>query len=318
MEVLFIFAAAICVLYFVLIVAYSGIGTSFCFIWLFFAALCGAMSCFSVYLRAHRHCLPKRGIVFISTSLILGIVVMAVIMGLMAHTAAVPEKKKLDYVIVLGARVYPDKMSVSLKNRLDKAYEYRVENPETKFVLSGGQGDNEYLPEAVAMYNYLHLKGMPEENMILEMFSTSTTENIAFSMIAIDEDIKKTERDVIEDIKDSAQMKLRERIEFGIYPVERGVEFIEDSILGDNEGLSLKEAAEAAEEVRRTQVAADKGPSVGVLTNDFHVMRAVLIAKKRGFENVSGISAPSDPILLPHFFVRECAAIIKDRIMGNM
>ena len=234
------------------------------------------------------------------------------------ETVAVPEKKKLDYVIVLGARVYPDKMSVSLKNRLDKAYEYHVENPETKFVLSGGQGDNEYLPEAVAMYNYLHLKGMPEENMILEMFSTSTTENIAFSMIAIDEDIKKTERDVIEDIKDSAQMKLRERIEFGIYPVERGVEFIEDSILGDNEGLSLKEAAEAAEEVRRTQVAADKGPSVGVLTNDFHVMRAVLIAKKRGFENVSGISAPSDPILLPHFFVRECAAIIKDRIMGNM
>lgn len=318
MEILFIFAAAICILYFVLIVAYSGIGTSFCFIWLFFAALCGAMSFFSVYLGDHRHCLPKRGIVFISTTLVLGIMTMAVIMGLMAHAAYVPEQKNLDYVIVLGARVYPDKMSVSLKNRLDKAYEYHLENPETKFVLSGGQGDNEYLPEAVAMYNYLHLKGMPEDNMILEMFSTSTTENIAFSMIAIDEDIKKTERNVIEDIKDSAQVRLRERIEFGFYPVERGVELIENDILGSGQSLSLKEAFEASEKARMSQAAADKGPSIGVLTNDFHVMRAVLIAKKRGFENVSGISAPSDPVLLPHFFVRECAAIIKDRIMGNM
>ena len=32
--------AALCAVYFVIIVIYGGIGTSFAFIWLFFAALC--------------------------------------------------------------------------------------------------------------------------------------------------------------------------------------------------------------------------------------------------------------------------------------
>ena len=264
MEALFIFAAAVCVLYFVLIVAYSGIGTSFCFVWLFFAGLCTAMSWFCIYIRGHKNCLPRRGIVFISTSFILGIAVLLVTVGVVLHASRIPPKKDLDYVIVLGAKVYPDRLSKSLKNRLDRAYEYYKENPDTKFVLSGGQGKDEYLPEAVAMYNYLHLKGIPGENMIMEIFSESTTENIAYSKLVIEEDAYRTR-------------------------------------------VLHKKSSSAESDV-----------SVGVLTNDFHVMRAVMIAKERGIKNISGISAPSDPVLFPHFCVRECAAIIKDRIMGNM
>ena len=45
---------------------------------------------------------------------------------------------------------------------------------------------------------------------------------------------------------------------------------------------------------------------------------ACMIAKKWGFENVYGISAQSDPVLFIHLCVRECASIVKDRIMGNM
>lgn len=65
-------------------------------------------------------------------------------------------------------------------------------------------------------------------------------------------------------------------------------------------------------------VAPDKPLEIGVLTSNFHIYRARLTARKWGFDNVYGISADSDPILFVHLGVRECASIIKDRLMGNM
>ena len=57
---------------------------------------------------------------------------------------------------------------------------------------------------------------------------------------------------------------------------------------------------------------------VAIVTNGFHVLRSVSIAKKQGLINVQGLSAPSDPILLISYYVRETLAIIKDFLMGNM
>ncbi len=57
---------------------------------------------------------------------------------------------------------------------------------------------------------------------------------------------------------------------------------------------------------------------IGLLTSSYHVFRACMIAKKRGLDDIRGISAPSDLLLFPHLCVRECAAILKDRLMGNM
>lgn len=65
-------------------------------------------------------------------------------------------------------------------------------------------------------------------------------------------------------------------------------------------------------------IAPDRPLEVGVLTSNYHIYRARLIAEKWGIENVYGISTSSDPILFVHFCVRECASIIKDRLMGNM
>lgn len=42
----------------------------------------------------------------------------------------------------------------------------------------------------------------------------------------------------------------------------------------------------------------DKPVEIGVLTSNFHVFRARMIARKWGFEHVYGISAQSDPVLL--------------------
>ncbi len=62
----------------------------------------------------------------------------------------------------------------------------------------------------------------------------------------------------------------------------------------------------------------DKPIKIGVLTSDFHVFRALQIGKKWGIPDIYGISCGSDPILFVHFCVRECAAILKDKLVGNM
>lgn len=57
---------------------------------------------------------------------------------------------------------------------------------------------------------------------------------------------------------------------------------------------------------------------VGIITSNFHVLRAKGIAKKIGIQNISGIASKSDPVLFLHFCVRECFAILKDKFVGNM
>lgn len=59
-----------------------------------------------------------------------------------------------------------------------------------------------------------------------------------------------------------------------------------------------------------------EGALVGVVTNSFHVYRAMALADKLGLDTVVGIAAPSKKILLPTNMVREFFVIIKEKIMG--
>ena len=56
---------------------------------------------------------------------------------------AVNENKKVDYVIILGARVKGEKPTKSLMERIKVATEYLKKNPEVKVIATGGQGKNE-------------------------------------------------------------------------------------------------------------------------------------------------------------------------------
>ncbi|MCI9361067.1 MAG: YdcF family protein [Hungatella sp.] len=62
----------------------------------------------------------------------------------------------------------------------------------------------------------------------------------------------------------------------------------------------------------------EKPIQTGLLTSSYHLFRAKETAEKWGISNIHGIAAKSDLILLPHFCVRECLAILKDKLMGNM
>lgn len=88
---------------------------------------------------------------------------------------------KVKSLIVLGAGLKGDVPSEVLKYRLNKAVEYYKKNPDTIFIVSGGQGKDEWISEAEAMNIYLSKKGIPLNNIIKEDKSTSTYENLKFS-----------------------------------------------------------------------------------------------------------------------------------------
>lgn len=94
--------------------------------------------------------------------------------------------KASDYVLVLGAQVNKDSISASLKYRLDAAYEIYENYPESIFIVSGGQGENENNSEAYYMEPYLVQKGIPNEQIILEDQSLNTYENIVYSKQIMD------------------------------------------------------------------------------------------------------------------------------------
>lgn len=94
---------------------------------------------------------------------------------------------KEDAAIVLGSGIKGTLVTYPLAYRLDKAIEYHQKNPKAIIILSGGQGFQEDIPEAVAMEKYLLQRGVPQRNILLEKKSTNTSENFAFSKIILDE-----------------------------------------------------------------------------------------------------------------------------------
>lgn len=106
---------------------------------------------------------------------------------LMVKEAHREDEEDIDALIILGAKVYGMKPSRSLRYRLDRALVYLKKHPETLVVVSGGQGDDEDVPEAFAMRDYLVKKGYDKENIVTEEESTSTWENLLFSKTILDE-----------------------------------------------------------------------------------------------------------------------------------
>lgn len=88
-----------------------------------------------------------------------------------------------DCLLVLGAGLFQGEIpSHVLQNRLQTALGYMRAHPQSVAVLSGGQGPNENITEALAMQRWLVNRGIAEERLRMEGLSTSTYENIAFSL----------------------------------------------------------------------------------------------------------------------------------------
>lgn len=93
---------------------------------------------------------------------------------------------KEDAVIVLGAGIRGDRVTLPLKLRLDKAIEYQHKNPDALIVVTGGQGPQETVTEAYAMEKYLIQNGVDKNRIVKEEKATSTSENMKFSKEILD------------------------------------------------------------------------------------------------------------------------------------
>ncbi len=92
-----------------------------------------------------------------------------------------------DVVIVLGAGIRGDRVTVPLAYRLNAAIEYHKKNPDAVIVVTGGQGFQETVTEAYAMEQYLLRKGVNPDKIIKEEQATSTNENMRFTKEILDE-----------------------------------------------------------------------------------------------------------------------------------
>ena len=173
-----------------------------------------------------------------------------ILVGIIAFFGTVDNATyKEDAVIVLGAAVRGERVTLPLRYRLDSAIEYYEKNPEAVIIVSGGKGLQEDVTEALAMERYLLSEGVPEENIVKEERATSTEENMTFS----------------------------------------------------------KEIADGLFE---------EGYSVCVITNDFHVLRGVGMAKKAGFSEVTHKGASLQWYNLLPCYLRESLAVLKFWIIG--
>lgn len=98
-----------------------------------------------------------------------------------------------DYLIVLGAGLLNgEQVTPLLAGRIDAgiAFIHQQLSKTGKraiLVMSGGQGSDEKIPEALAMRNYALSKGVADTDILLEDKSSTTLENLRFSKKILDD-----------------------------------------------------------------------------------------------------------------------------------
>lgn len=151
----------------------------------FSAALCLALALLlTVLYFLHKYATPVtvflRRLIYVF--LILGILVASITEGFIVSAAHPDSQPACDYIIVLGAGVNGSKPSLSLQERIQAAYAYLTAHPNAIAVLSGGQGSGEDITEAACMYGELTAMGIDGSRLLLEEKSSSTMENLTFTM----------------------------------------------------------------------------------------------------------------------------------------
>lgn len=102
-----------------------------------------------------------------------------------------------EVMIILGCQVKPWGPSVLLQDRLDEALDYLEDHPEMTVVVSGGQGRDEPMSEAQAMYEYLVAQGIDEDYILQEDQSYNTLENLTFTKKLLEEQGYDTDIDMV-------------------------------------------------------------------------------------------------------------------------
>ena len=94
------------------------------------------------------------------------------------------------------------------------------------------------------------------------------------------------------------------------YLIRNGI--AEERILKEEESLKTNQ------NIRNSRELIPDGASVGIVTNNFHLFRALQIAKKQGMSEYGGLAAGSKPFYLPNNMLREFFGVVKDFLVGNL
>lgn len=129
-----------------------------------------------------------RYLVFFAGGLAGTILVLVIVLTTLMLRAMGNEPQGNETLVILGCRVYGETPSLSLRERLEAAYEYLEEHPDVYCVVSGGQGDGENISEAECMYRYLTGRGIDGDRIFMEEASTTTRENLEYSLALIKEE----------------------------------------------------------------------------------------------------------------------------------
>ena len=79
------------------------------------------------------------------------------------------------------------------------------------------------------------------------------------------------------------------------------------------ERIQQEDASETtAENLANSRKFLPLGATIGIVTSDFHMFRALRIAGKQGLTPVCGIAAPSRRLYLPNNLLREILAVVKN------
>ena len=118
----------------------------------------------------------------------IGIITFIVSESLVIAASSGQNYEDADYLIVLGAKVDPWGPSRALDDRLRAAYGYLEQYPDSKAVVTGGQGPDEVMSEGDCMAEWLLEKGIDPERVIRETAAEDTRENLRFSCGLIEAD----------------------------------------------------------------------------------------------------------------------------------
>ncbi len=135
----------------------------------------------NIFIKAFRSEFYGKVILCVVAFFAIAAIIYTVVVSALMISAANNKPEKDTTVVVLGCKINPVGPSVTLLSRLEAAYEFLYANENICCVLSGGQGEDEHISEALAMRNWLVDRGIDEKRLFVEDKSTSTKENLLFS-----------------------------------------------------------------------------------------------------------------------------------------
>ena len=79
-----------------------------------------------------------------------------------------------------------------------------------------------------------------------------------------------------------------------------------------------EESTDTAANLRNSRSLIPEGASVGIVTNNFHIFRALALARNQGWEDVHGVPVATTLFSMPHYLMREFVGVVYETLRGNL